>query len=122
MSPGLIDEVPAGVVTVTCTNPAAPAGDVTATRLDDTLVMAVPRLAPKCTAVVPDRLMPLMNTLVPPAVGPEAVGPTFVLMKVTAGWFVYVNRSPESMVEVPAGVVTVTWTVPVAPAGAMTDS
>jgi hypothetical protein len=67
----LVAEVPPGVVTVTSTVPAVWAGDVT--------VMVVPppptvnvetTVLPKFTAVAPVKLLPVMVTLVPPAIGP----------------------------------------------------
>src|SRR5690242_21696097 len=95
MSPKpLMEEVPLAVVTVTRTLPAAPAGEVTSTSEDNTLVIAVPRLAPKCTAVVPDRLMPRMCTRVPPADG-KGVGQG----QRAAGWAREVNMSAKPLEE-----------------------
>ena len=69
----VIGLVPVPVVTVTSTWPALPAGLVQViwvpSPLTDTPVAGLD--APKLTAVVPVRLVPVMVTEVPPAVGPE---------------------------------------------------
>jgi len=62
--------VPPGVVTVTWTVPAVPAGDVTVAVVA-VLERMVPALAPKFTAVELARLVPVTMTCWPPAVGPE---------------------------------------------------
>src|SRR4051812_45951011 len=63
--------VPLGVVTLTSTLPAAPAGAVMSTSVADTFVSEVPKVAPKCTAVAPLRLLPKICTRGPPARYPE---------------------------------------------------
>ena len=68
---------PDGVTTVTSTVPV-PAGDVAVTEVELSAVM-VPGVEPKSTAVAPDRLVPVIVTLVPPPVGPVTG-----LMEVTA--------------------------------------
>src|SRR5882672_2304943 len=72
--------LPAGVVTTTCTWPAAPAGAVTV--MDAALkAVTAPVLAPKATVGVPGvKLVPVIVTMVPPPVEPVA-GP----IEVTAG-------------------------------------
>jgi hypothetical protein len=62
--------VPAGVVTVTLTVPATPAGAVAVIEVALLTVKAVAGLAPKCTAVAAVRLAPVIVTLLPPAVAP----------------------------------------------------
>ena len=66
--------VPAGVVTVTSTVPAASAGamaviDVGEEKLKLVLVMA---MGPKLTTLAPVKLVPVMVTDAPPVVGPVA--------------------------------------------------
>src|SRR5438105_2063962 len=104
--------VPPGFVTVTSTGPALPAGEVTSTSLGDTLESDVPRLGPKCTAVVPARLPPKIRTRVPPGVGPLCGA-----MLDTEGRLSYVKMSRPLTRLVPEGVVTVTSTAPALPAG-----
>ena len=70
-SAALVGLVPLGVVTVTSTVPAVPAGAVAViwvALLTATLVAAV---EPKATPVAPVKLVPVIVTEVPPAVGPE---------------------------------------------------
>ena len=62
--------VPPGVVTVTSTAPALPAGDVAVIDVALLTVNEVAAVAPNFTAVAPVKLVPVMVTLVPPAVGP----------------------------------------------------
>ena len=69
-------------------------------------------VAPKSTAVAPVKLVPVMVTEVPPAVGPE-VGAT----ELTVGAATKVKSSAEEIADVPPAVVTVTSTVPAACAG-----
>ena len=63
-------EVPPGVVTVTSTVPAAPAGEVAVIEVADTTVTPVASAVPNFTAVAPVRLVPVMVTGVPPLVEP----------------------------------------------------
>src|ERR1700730_3118290 len=65
----LVALVPPAVVTVTSTVPV-PAGEVAVIEVALLTVNAVALLAPKFTAVAPVKLVPVMATLVPPAVGP----------------------------------------------------
>ena len=64
-------EVPPAVVTVTSTAPV-PAGDVAVTEVAVLAVRLVAGVVPKVTAVAEPRLVPVMTTVVPPAVGPAA--------------------------------------------------
>jgi hypothetical protein len=61
--------VPLGVVTVTSTVPV-PAGAVAVIDDGPLTVKLVALLAPNFTAVAPDRFVPVIATLVPPAAGP----------------------------------------------------
>ena len=69
--------VPPVVVTRTSTVPADPAGAVAVICVALLTVKPVAAVPPKVTAVAPERLVPVMTTEVPPAVGP-AVGETEV--------------------------------------------
>ena len=62
--------VPLGVVTVTSTAPAACAGAVAVIEVALFTITPLAALLPKCTAVAPVKLLPVMLTLVPPASGP----------------------------------------------------
>ncbi len=66
-----VAEVPPGVVTVTSTVPAVPAGAVAVSEVPDTTVMPVAAAVPNLTAVAPPRLVPVTVTVVPPVAGPE---------------------------------------------------
>ena len=80
-SEALVAEVPPGVVTVTSTVPAAPAGAVAVMEVVLLTVKVVAAVAPKATAVAPVKLVPVTVTEVPPATGPE-VGLTAVTVGV----------------------------------------
>jgi hypothetical protein len=67
----LVADVPAGVVTVTSTTPAVPAGLIAVIEVGETTVTPVAALAPKSTAVAPVKPVPVIVTSVPPAVVPE---------------------------------------------------
>ncbi len=72
-SAALVELVPPDVVTVTSTEPTAPAGEVTVSEVPPPFTTTfVPGVVPKLTAVAPDRLAPVTVTDVPPAVGPTA--------------------------------------------------
>ena len=73
-------EVPPGEVTVTLALPAVPAGKITVIEVAELTTTDVPALAPKFTVDPARKLVPVMVTEVPPAVGP-ADG----LMDVTVG-------------------------------------
>ena len=64
--------VPPDVVTIMSTVPAAPAGEVAVICVAELTVYDVALFAPNLTAVAPVKLVPVMTTLVPPAVGPDA--------------------------------------------------
>ena len=61
--------VPPGVVTVTSTVPV-PAGEVAVIWVALTTLNNPAALPPNLTAVAPEKLVPVMVTLVPPAGGP----------------------------------------------------
>jgi hypothetical protein len=113
-SAGEIAETPPGVVTVTSTVPADPAGAVAVIDVSEMTVNVVAGLFPKLTAVAPVKLVPVIVTIVPPAVDP-LVGDRLV----TVGAATYVNSSAGEIAETPPGAVTVTSTVPTDPAGAV---
>ena len=75
-SAALVALVPPAVVMRTSTVPV-PAGAVAVICVALLTVKPVAAVAPKVTAVAPERLVPVMTTEVPPAVGP-AVGETEV--------------------------------------------
>src|SRR5215472_4471958 len=104
--------VPPGVVTVTSTTPAVPAGEFAVTVVALTTVRPVAAVVPNLTAVAPGKFVPVIVTSVPPANGPD-VG----LRPVTVGLAAYVNWSAAEVALVPPGVVTVTSTTPAVPAG-----
>jgi hypothetical protein len=79
-SPELVALVPPAVVTVTSTVPT-PAGEVAVIWVALLTVKEAAALLPKLTAVAPEKLVPVMVTLVPPD-----VGPVFGLTLVTVGW------------------------------------
>ncbi|GAB3059091.1 hypothetical protein GCM10027053_21230 [Intrasporangium mesophilum] len=66
----LLLDVPPGVVTVTGTVPAVPAGEVTVSWVGLVTVRVVPVAVPNLTLVAPVRLVPVIVTTVPPVVGP----------------------------------------------------
>jgi hypothetical protein len=80
------------------------------------LTVKLAAAAPKFTAVEPVKLVPVIVTGVAVVLGPE-LGLTPVT--VGAGGTVYVNWSAALVALVPPGVVTVTSTVPIVPAGAV---
>ena len=71
VSAGLVDEVPPGVVTVTSTTPAVPAGLTAVIVVELTTMTLMAAVAPKSTTVAPPKLFPVMVTLVPPEVEPK---------------------------------------------------
>jgi hypothetical protein len=81
----LVAEVPPGVVTVTSTTPASPAGEVAVMLVSLATVNEIAALDPKLTAVAPVYPVPVIVTAVPPATGPDAGATT-----VTVGEAVYV--------------------------------
>jgi hypothetical protein len=65
-----VEEVPLGVVTVTSTVPAVPAGEVARMALSERTVKAA-AVPPKVTALAPVKFAPVMVTASPPAALPE---------------------------------------------------
>ena len=63
--------VPPGVVTATDVAPAPPAGVTAVIWVSPVTVKLVAALPPKVTALAPVRPVPVIVTLVPPAVDPE---------------------------------------------------
>ena len=112
LSPALVALVPAGVVTVTSCAPALPGGAIAVSLVAAIGVKTVALDPPNLTALGFARLVPVIVTLVPPSVGPDAG-----LMPVTVGGAAYVKWSPVLVALVPPGVVTVMSTVPADPAG-----
>ena len=70
-SAALVPLVPPGVVTVTSTVPALPAGAVVVICEELTTVTFVAAFDPNSTAVAPFRFVPVIVTARPPEVGPE---------------------------------------------------
>ena len=66
----MTEVVPPAVVTVMSTVPADPAGAVAVIWVAEFTVKLEALVAPNLTAVAPDKLVPVITTLVPPAVGP----------------------------------------------------
>ncbi len=66
-----VAEVPPAVVTVMSTVPAALGGEVAVIWLSESTVKVVAAVVPKSTAVAVVKPVPVMVTVVPPAVGPE---------------------------------------------------
>ena len=62
---------PPAVVNTTSTAPAALAGVTTVTEVALTFVSEVPAVPPNVTLVVPTKFVPVIVTVVEPAVGPE---------------------------------------------------
>ena len=106
--------VPLGVVTVTATIPAVPAGLTAVIEVADFTATPVALSEPNFTAVTSERFVPVMVTFVPPATGPLVVDS---LVTVGGGGGVYSNSSADEMMLVPLGVVTVTATIPAIPTG-----
>ena len=64
--------VPFGVVTVIAAAPAVPGGATAVIDVAEFTVKLVAGIAAKSTAVAPDRPVPLIVTVAPPAAGPLA--------------------------------------------------
>ena len=111
LEPAEVVEVPAALVAVTSTVPAASVGDVAVIWVSELIVKLVAAVLPKLTAVTVLRLEPVMVTDVPPEVVP-AVGLTEVM---TGAPKVYLE--PAEVVEVPAALTAVMSTVPAASPG-----
>jgi len=109
---GLGLEVPDPVVTLMSTIPRGSGGEVAVIEVALFTVREEAGVVPNLTWVAPVKLVPVMVTEVPPAADPE-LGLTAVT--VGSGVATNVNQSTgASTAETPAGVVTVTSTVPVA--------
>jgi len=67
-----VEDVPPGAVTVTSTAPAVCAGEVAVMLVADTTVNDEAAVEPNDTPVAPVKFVPVIVTLVPPAVGPAA--------------------------------------------------
>ena len=65
-----VADVPPAVVTLTSTVPV-PAGEVAVIWVAELTVKPVAAVPPKFTAVAPDKLRPVITTLVPPASDPD---------------------------------------------------
>ncbi len=78
----LTADVPPEVVTVTSTVPADSSGLIAVMEVDETTAKLVALVVPKSTVVAPVKPVPVMVTLVPPAVVPE-IGLTSVTAGVT---------------------------------------
>ncbi len=91
--------------------PPAPAGEVAVMEVALLTVKLVAAVAPNFTALAPVKLVPVMVTTVPPAVGPAGRSDAGHRGRPTK-----VNWSAGEVALVPPAVVTVTSTVP-APAG-----
>ena len=105
--------VPYEVLTVTG-SPPVPVGEV-AVILVELVTLKSAAVEPKSTATVRMKLEPVMDTLVPPV-----VGPVLGLIEVTEGGpAMYVNRSALEAALVPSFVVTRTSTGPAVAAGAV---
>jgi hypothetical protein len=101
-SAATVELVPAGVVTEMLRAPAACAGAIAVICVPETTVNFVAATDPKRTLVAPVRPVPVMVTLVPPAVGPED-GAIAVIVG-AAAWKVNTSAVTEALV--PPGVMT----------------
>jgi hypothetical protein len=103
-------EVPAVFVTRTFTTPGVTvAGELAVICVGESTVTPVPAVAPKATVEPVTNPVPVIVTDVPPTVEPD-VGVIDVIAGVTA---LYVKRSPRTMADVPAVLVTRTSAMPV---------
>ena len=109
--PAEVAEVPAALVAVMSTVPAASAGDVAVIWVSELTVKLVAAVLPKLTAVTLIKPVPVMVTDVPPAVVPAA-GLTDVITGAPKVYF-----EPADVAEVPAALTAVMSTVPAASAG-----
>src|SRR5262249_16522999 len=98
--------MPPGVVTLTATVPS-PGGLTALILVSESTVKLRAAAFPKDTLVAPVIPLPLITTLAPRA-GPPGAG----TRPATTGTGTYVNRLAPSVAEMPSGVVTVTFTVP----------
>jgi hypothetical protein len=105
-SAGEVAEVPPAVVTVTSTVPAAWAGEVVVILVFETTLNDAAAVVPKWTDVAAMKLVPVIVTGTPPAIGPE-VGETAVIV----GRPTKVKWSLGLVGDVPFELVTVTSTI-----------
>jgi hypothetical protein len=103
--------VPPGVVITMVTNPNAWAGAVAVICVSLTTVRAVAAVPPRVTPVVPIRFVPVIVTLLPPAIGPA---PGAMLVKVGIARYVY---APLFVAVWPSLLVITTSLAPAVPAG-----
>ena len=68
--PVMVTLVPAEVITLTFTGPAAPTGETAVIEVEETTMKLVAGLFPKSTAVAPVKFEPVMVTVVSPKVSP----------------------------------------------------
>jgi hypothetical protein len=108
----LVGDVPLELVTVTSTVPAEWAGEVVVISVSETTVNEAAAVVPKWTDVAPVKVVQVIVTGVPPAVGPD-VGE----IALTVGSAANLKWSAGEVAEVPPAVVTVTSTVAAAWAG-----
>lgn len=80
----LVALVPAGVITVTFTVPADPAGDSAVIDVAETTVTFFAATDPNLTSVAPVKLVPVIVTLVEPVTGPSC-GATFLTVGGSTG-------------------------------------
>lgn len=112
-APELVTAPPA-LVTITLTIPDEPlAGVTTVIDVALELTIVVPAVPPKVTAEVPVRLVPVIVTVVPPAIGPLD-GDTDVIVGAST------KVNPPVLVAVPPAPVKITFTAPAACAGVTT--
>ena len=104
---------PPAVVKITSTAPAVLGGVTTVIEVELALTIEMPAVPPKVTPVVALRLEPVIVTVVPPAIGPDA-GETLDIN----GAATYVN-APE-LVTLPPEPVTITLTTPDEPLAGVT--
>ena len=109
----VVEELPAGVTTVTSTFPGVCCGATAVIDVAEFTTNDDADIPPNNTWVARLNPVPLMVTLVPPA-----VEPLLVVRLVTWGGVANVHWSAVDFAEVPAEVVTTTSTVPVKLLGA----
>jgi hypothetical protein len=107
-------ELPVGVHTTTATVPAISAGVVAVICVLLLTVKLAALMPSNCTSDAPVKLLPVMTTVVPPAVLPEVV-PRLLMAGADAA--LYVKRPLLVAADVPAVVTTTTSMVPAVLAG-----
>jgi hypothetical protein len=71
VSAELVADVPFAVLTVTSTGPSDPEGVTAVNDVAEVMLNELAATDPKSTVVAPVKLVPVMVTEVPPAIGPE---------------------------------------------------